>query len=271
MGRPLPASGTSTRHWRQAPTGSSSGWSQNRGIWTPTCSAARMIRVPAGTLTWTPSIVSVTRLVFSTSAVLIWGSLRRCCAGDTEPRAVSSSGSLGGEDRGGDRVERAAALAQVLEVLVAEVLDRARDRAGGAVAERAERPAQNVVTLVQQELEVLLSADALLQVRESLDQPPGALPARGALAAGLVLVELRPSQHRPDDAGRLVEDLQRAGAEHGPGGADGLEVERHVEVLGGQDRRGRATRRPELQLVAVPDPAGELDQRAQRDAQWRLE
>ena len=30
--RPLPASGTSTRHWRQAPTGASSGWSQNRGI-----------------------------------------------------------------------------------------------------------------------------------------------------------------------------------------------------------------------------------------------
>ena len=78
IGRPLPASGTSTRHCRQAPTGSSSGWSQNRGIWTPTCSAARMIRVPTGTLTWTPSMVSVTRSVFfSTSEVVIWKSPRR--------------------------------------------------------------------------------------------------------------------------------------------------------------------------------------------------
>src|SRR3954470_8856908 len=210
MGRPLPASGTSTRHWRQAPTGSSSGWSQNRGICTPTCSAARMISVPAGTLTRTPSIVSVTRSVFSTSAVLIWACLGRGFAGDTELRGVSSSGSLGGEDRGGDRVERAAPFGEVLEVLVAEVLDRAHDRAGGAVAERAERPAQDVVALVQQEVEILGAADALLQVGEGLDQPPGALPARRALAARLVLVELGPSQNRSDDAGRLVEDLQCA-------------------------------------------------------------
>ena len=32
MPRPLPMSVTSTRHWRHAPAGSSSGWSQNRGI-----------------------------------------------------------------------------------------------------------------------------------------------------------------------------------------------------------------------------------------------
>ena len=53
IGRRLPSGpgvATSTRHWRQAPTGSSSGWSQNRGIWMPTCSAARMTRVPLGTL-----------------------------------------------------------------------------------------------------------------------------------------------------------------------------------------------------------------------------
>ena len=44
---------TSTRHCRHAPTGASSGWSQNRGIWMPTCSAARMTRVPFGTATST--------------------------------------------------------------------------------------------------------------------------------------------------------------------------------------------------------------------------
>ncbi len=65
--RPLPASGISTRHCRQAPTGSSSGWSQNRGIWMPICSAARITRVFFGTFTSMSSMVTVTRSVRSTS------------------------------------------------------------------------------------------------------------------------------------------------------------------------------------------------------------
>ena len=51
---------TSTRHWRQAPIGSSSGWSQNRGIAMPSSSAARMIHVPLGTAISNPSMVTVT-------------------------------------------------------------------------------------------------------------------------------------------------------------------------------------------------------------------
>ena len=51
---------TSTRHWRQAPIGSSSGWSQNRGIAMPSISAARMIHVPLGTTISNPSMVTVT-------------------------------------------------------------------------------------------------------------------------------------------------------------------------------------------------------------------
>ena len=77
MPRPLPASGTSTRHWRQAPTGASSGWSQKRGIWTPICSAARITRVSLGTLTWTPSMVSVTSLLFSISVEESWVAVMR--------------------------------------------------------------------------------------------------------------------------------------------------------------------------------------------------
>ncbi len=50
----------STRHCRQAPIGSSSGWSQNLGIVMPICSAARMTSVPLGTVTWYPSMVTVT-------------------------------------------------------------------------------------------------------------------------------------------------------------------------------------------------------------------
>ncbi len=51
---------TATRHCRQAPTGSSSGWSQNRGIWIPSCSAARITSVPLGTVISKPSMVTVT-------------------------------------------------------------------------------------------------------------------------------------------------------------------------------------------------------------------
>jgi hypothetical protein len=63
----LPASTTSIRHCRQAATGSSSGWSQNRGIWTPICSAARIASVFFGTFTSMSSIVTVTRSVRCTS------------------------------------------------------------------------------------------------------------------------------------------------------------------------------------------------------------
>ncbi len=54
-------------------------------------------------------------------------------------------------------------------------------------------------------------------------------------------------------------------------GGDGLEVQRHVEVLVGEDRRRRATGRPELQRVArVAHAAGHVDELAQRDAERRL-
>src|SRR5450759_2613228 len=48
-------------HCRQAPTGSSNGWSQNRGIWMPASSAARITSVPLGTWTATLSMVTVIR------------------------------------------------------------------------------------------------------------------------------------------------------------------------------------------------------------------
>ena len=51
----------SIRHARQAATGSSSGWSQKRGISIPSISAARITRVPAGTDTATPSTMTLTR------------------------------------------------------------------------------------------------------------------------------------------------------------------------------------------------------------------
>ena len=105
------------------------------------------------------------------------------------------------------------------------------------VAERTERTAQYVVADVEQLVQVSLAALAALQRVAQLHHPVRALAARRALAAGLVLVELHPPQCRPDHAGGLVEDLQRPGAEHRPGRVDRLEVERHVEMLVGEDGR----------------------------------
>ncbi len=115
---------TSTRHCRQAPTGSSSGWSQNRGIWMPSSSAARMISVPLGTRDLEAVDGDVDRRRHR----------RRLVAGlgggpSSRHSRVANSG------RGG-RVERAAAALLVLDVLVPEVLDRRGDRADRAVAER---------------------------------------------------------------------------------------------------------------------------------------
>src|SRR5690606_30459770 len=98
--------------------------------------------------------------------------------------------------------------------LVPEVLDRRRDRRGGAVAQGAERAAEDVLAEVEQLVDVALLAAARLEPLEDLHQPPGALAAGRALAAGLVLVELGPAQHRPDHRGGVVEQLQRPGAEH---------------------------------------------------------
>ena len=58
IGRP-PIS-TSTRHCRQAPAGSSSGWSQNRGTMIPSRSQARISSSPLGASTSIPSMVSRT-------------------------------------------------------------------------------------------------------------------------------------------------------------------------------------------------------------------
>src|SRR5689334_748521 len=265
---------TSTRHCRHAPAGSSSGWSQNRGIWIPSSSAARMTSVPFGTVISNPSMVTVTPSVTGAAAgslvckVIDVVSLAVRRAGGAPAGATASPGAP--EQRGSGRVERAAALLLVLEVLVPEVLDRRLDRADRAVAERAERPPEDVVADVQQLLQVFLAALAVFQPVQHPDHPERPLPAGRALAARLVLVELGPPQSGTHHASGFVENLQRPGAEQRPGRGHPLEVERHVEVLVDEDRGGRPAGRPELQPVAGPDPAREVQQFAQRDAERGL-
>src|SRR6195952_459255 len=210
--RPLPASGTSTRHCRQAPTGASSGWSQNRGICTPICSAARITRVFLGTETSTPSMVRVTSSDFSgafcslfSGVVVMRGPRGIVCGASSASGARDFVGCSCArlrrlEDRGGRPVEGTATVLEVGEVLLAEVLDRRGDRADRAVGQRAEGAAEDVVADVVEQVQVGLGAATLLEVGQGLCEPPGALTAGRALAARLVLVELGPAQHGSCDA-----------------------------------------------------------------------
>ncbi len=253
---------TSTMHWRQAPTGSSSGWSQNRGTWMPTSSAARMTQ----------------RALGDADLVAVDGDGDQVGTGGD---ALGGAGGGGGDGHApapgaasAKRVERRlverAAAREVAHELFPEQLHPGDDRAGGPVAERAERTTEDVVAGVEQGREVALAGLPGLHALEDLDHPVGALAAGRALAAGLVGVELGPAQHAAHDAGGLVEALQRLGAEHRAGRGDALVVERHVEVLGGEQRGGGAARGPELQLVALAHAAGQVEQLAQRDAERGL-
>ncbi len=125
IGRRLPSrSGvdTSTRHCRQAPAGLSSGWSQNRGIWMPTCSAARITRVPLGTDTSTSSMVNVTPGATVPGRAV--GAGRRGRHAPTVP-APWPTGRDVSKGRCG-RVERAPGTVQVRLELLAELLQTPR-------------------------------------------------------------------------------------------------------------------------------------------------
>src|ERR1700722_1875013 len=156
---------------------------------------------------------------------------------------------------------RPAAILLVLDDLVAEVLDGRADRHRGGVAESAERAADDVVAYVEDGIQVLVVTIALLKPLDRAHQPVGALAAGGALAARLVLVELGPAERRPQHAGGVVEELQRPGAEHRPGGAHALEVERDVQVLVREQRGRGAAGGPELERVTRPEHAArQVDQ-----------
>src|ERR1700692_3102009 len=210
----------------------------------PLNSAARITRVPLGTLISAPSMVNVTMSGGRTSspvsvlaALVIW---------------VSSLSVR--REHGVFRVERASVTVDMGDVFVAEVLDRRHHRTGGTIAQRAERLSEDGVGDIQQLVEIFGGALAGFQAFVDLAEPEGALTAWRALAARFVSVEVGPALHRAHDAGGLVEDLQRLGAQHGGGRAYALVIQRHVEVLVGEQRRRRPARRPEFEPVPGAHP-----------------
>ena len=88
----------------------------------------------------------------------------------------------------------------VVHELVAEVLDHAAHRHRRRVAQRADRAALDVVGHRVEQVEVFRAALAVLDAVDHAPQPAGAFAARRALAAALVLVEVRQAQQALDHA-----------------------------------------------------------------------
>src|SRR3954462_2177434 len=87
--------------------------------------------------------------------------------------------------------ERAAAFLDVRDELAAELRHVARDDDRVGVAERAEALAVDAVAHVEQQVELALGGAPVLELAQDRRQPARPLAARCALAARLVLVELR--------------------------------------------------------------------------------
>src|SRR5690606_29006372 len=83
--------------------------------------------------------------------------------------------------------------------LAPEVADQPLDRPGGSVAESADRVPFDLLGHVEQHVDLLDLGLAAHQPLHHAHHPARALPARRALAAALVLVELREAPDRLDD------------------------------------------------------------------------
>src|SRR5688500_255546 len=94
-----------------------------------------------------------------------------------------------------------------------EMLDQALDRPGGGVAEGADGVALDLLGDVVELVDVADVGVALTKLLHRPPHPAGALAARGALAAALMLVEIADAADRTYDVGRLVHDDDGGGAE----------------------------------------------------------
>ena len=130
--------------------------------------------------------------------------------------------------------------------LFREVLHRRRIRGSGGISEGTEGTASDLPAEIREGFHLGLLTLPVLELLQHPGDPVGALAARRALPAGLVLVELQPPSDGLDDAHGLVEHHGCSGAEHGPGLGHRLVREWEIEVLVGKHRDRRSTRKPEL-------------------------
>src|SRR5262249_32419740 len=164
------------------------------------------------------------------------------------------------------------ALFQFRPELADDVLHRPAGAVGQAADRRAGHDADAVADLLQ-DLQVLQPPLPLADAVGDLQHPPGPLAARRTLAARLVGEKATDIVENLDDAGRLVEDGHRRGAQ--PQAADlagAVEVERRVELRLGHQPHADAAGDAALRLAPLPDAAAVLvDQLAHGNAQRQLD
>jgi hypothetical protein len=155
-----------------------------------------------------------------------------------------------------------------------EVSDQTLDGPGEGLAESANSVTLDLLGELLHHVNLALTGSAHLEAVHDLLGPLGTLATRGALAAGLVVVELAETGDGADDVGGLVHDDDGSRTETGLRVLEGVKVHELVvaDVLG-EDGGGRATGDDGLEVVpAADDTAAVLvDELAERDGHLLLD
>src|SRR4029079_15264653 len=99
------------------------------------------------------------------------------------------------------------------------------------IAERADRMALDLVGNIKKHIDLALFGPSSGHALEHPPHPARSLPARGALAARLMLVEIGDARYRLDHVRRFVHDDDRCCTETRLQVAQAVEVERAIENL----------------------------------------
>src|SRR5664280_639480 len=156
-------------------------------------------------------------------------------------------------------------LLDVDQELVAEHGDGRADRGRDGRTQDADRgllrrpgqPGRDVVAGVEQEVEVLLAALAPLDALHDPLEPARSLAARRALPARLTGEELGDPPGRPDGAGAVVHDDDRARAQHGACLGHLVLAEGEIDLVRAEPRGGHAAGDERLEAPPVRDAAAE--------------
>ena len=155
----------------------------------------------------------------------------------------------------------------VLE-LVPVVAQEALHRPRGGFTEGADGVTFDLAGDALEQVHVIKRGLAFDDAVQRAEHPAGAFAARGALAAGFVVVETADALAGAHHAGGFVHDDDRTRTQAGTGLLDRIVVHRAVHHdLGRQHRHRRAAGDHTLQLVAVAHAAGHFQQLGERRAE----
>src|SRR5690606_38921833 len=136
-------------------------------------------------------------------------------------------------------------------------------------AERADGVAFDLLGNLVQRVDLIDLGLAVAEALHDAPHPAGTFAARGALAAGLVLVEIADAADRADYVGRLIHHDDARRAEARAQFLEPVEVHRRVHDLRRRDQRNRGAAGDHCQQVVPPAAnaaAMLLDQFLKRDA-----